>query len=330
MRIGISINGEGRGHITRMTALADGLKEHGELFFWASPRDRAGLESRFQAPVYNLPPLTVAMNRNRLDLWQTGKDNLDVLANTGVYLKEQCRRLEEIRPDVFISDFEPFLARAAGKCGIPVLQLNHPGIVLRSPSLKPDAVLAKLVAYNMMGKYDREMISSFYNGDIGPLLRREIREAEPRRGDFLVVYLRDGVDRTVCNALNRTGKIRYRTFPGKEWDFSESLASCRGVITHAGHQLLSEALSLKKPVLAFPIEGQYEQRLNARMLETAGWGQAGRLETLEQDLASWLDSLDEFPRKTAGRDVFRFSDDLDSTLEKVLAFAGGEALRVAS
>ena len=74
MRIGISINGEGRGHITRMTALADGLKEKYELFFWASPRDVPGLEKRFACPVYPLPPLNIAMNENKLDLWQTGRD----------------------------------------------------------------------------------------------------------------------------------------------------------------------------------------------------------------------------------------------------------------
>ncbi|MBI9103318.1 MAG: hypothetical protein JEY99_12950 [Spirochaetales bacterium] len=330
MRIAISINGEGRGHITRMTALSLALKENHELFFWASERDHQVLKDTFGQPVHSLPPLNVAMDGNRVNIWRTATDNFDTVLNNPQLQKEFINRFEELRIELLISDFEPFLVQAANKCEIPVLQLNHPGIVRRSPSLKPDAVVAKLVARMMMGKYDQEMISSFYNGDIGPLIRPEIRRLEPTTEDFLVVYLRDGMKKVMLPLLDRIKNLKYRVFPSKEWGFAESLASCRGVITNSGHQLLSESLSLRKPVMAFPLEGQYEQRFNAKMLSRAGWGQVGRLITAENDLGEYLRNLDAYPLNRASKgDIFCFDDDTDNTVRKIELFlAASRGIRI--
>ena len=324
MRIAISINGEGRGHLTRMTALSMALKEKYELFFWASDRDHQVLRETFGQPVHSLPPLKVAMTGNKVNLWGTAIDNFDVVMNNVQLQKEFCKKFEEHKIDALISDFEPFLVQTANKCGIPVLQLNHPGIVLRSPSLKPDAVVAKFVASMMMGKHNRELISSFYNGEIGPLIRPEIRGMEPSVEDFLIVYLRPGMREAILPELARMKNLNYRVFPSDEYDFTSSLAACRGVVTNSGHQLLSEALSLKKPVLAFPMEGQYEQRLNARMLSRSGWGMCGRRVTLEKDLKKFVKQLDEFPlpRQDKG-DHFCFDDDTENALLKIDQFMAG-------
>ena len=321
MRIAVSINGEGRGHITRMTALSLALKDQYELFFWASERDHKVLKEKFGQPVHYLPPLKVAMDGNKVNLWRTASDNFDIVVNNVQLQKEYIKRFRELNIDALISDFEPFLVQTANKCDIPVLQLNHPGIVLRSPSLKPDAVVAKVVASMMMGKHENELISSFYNGDIGPLIRPEIRRLEPVEKDFVIVYLRPGVRDIAVPILSGMRNIKYRVFPSKEWDFTESLAACRGVITNCGHQLLSEALSLRKPILAFPIEGQYEQRLNARMLSLSGRGMTGRLATAEKDLKIFISRLEEFPLPGRAKgESFCFDDDTENTVKKISRF----------
>ena len=48
--------------------------------------------------------------------------------------------------------------------------------------------------------------------------------------------------------------------------FISLLAACRGVISTAGHTLLSEAMYLNKPVYAIPLKNLYEQQINAKVI----------------------------------------------------------------
>ncbi len=62
--------------------------------------------------------------------------------------------------------------------------------------------------------------------------------------------------------------------PFWEAGFIADLASCRGVIAAGGFTLMGEAVYLKRPMLAVPLEGQFEQILNARYLDKLGYGMA--------------------------------------------------------
>ncbi len=54
-------------------------------------------------------------------------------------------------------------------------------------------------------------------------------------------------------------------------DFTKILSSCAGIMTTAGHGLLSEAMYLGIPVLALPLP-LYEQQMNAQVIEANGFG----------------------------------------------------------
>ena len=58
--------------------------------------------------------------------------------------------------------------------------------------------------------------------------------------------------------------------------FLADLASSKAVISTAGFTLMTEALQLAKPMLALPMGGQFEQELNAHLLEDVGYGKNGR------------------------------------------------------
>jgi uncharacterized protein (TIGR00661 family) len=60
--------------------------------------------------------------------------------------------------------------------------------------------------------------------------------------------------------------------PIDEDAFVRDLASAKAVIGNGGMSLMGEALALGKPVLAIPIQDQYEQVLNALYLECLGFG----------------------------------------------------------
>ena len=56
--------------------------------------------------------------------------------------------------------------------------------------------------------------------------------------------------------------------------FIDDLRTSRGVVASAGYSLVSEVVYLRKPMLALPLAGQFEQEMNARYLERLGYGMA--------------------------------------------------------
>jgi uncharacterized protein (TIGR00661 family) len=68
----------------------------------------------------------------------------------------------------------------------------------------------------------------------------------------------------------RDGRLLYRPFD--ERGFIEDLRTAVGVVTGGGYTLMSECVHLGVPALSIPLEGQFEQVLNARYLERLGYG----------------------------------------------------------
>jgi uncharacterized protein (TIGR00661 family) len=64
--------------------------------------------------------------------------------------------------------------------------------------------------------------------------------------------------------------LTYRPF--SESTFIDDLRTCRAVIAGGGYTLMSEAVYLHKLMLSTPLEGQFEQTLNALYLEKLEYG----------------------------------------------------------
>jgi len=62
---------------------------------------------------------------------------------------------------------------------------------------------------------------------------------------------------------------------------------------------MGEAVYLRRPMLAIPIGGQFEQVLNARYLEAEGYGLGADVLTSER-LAEFLERIPDFERRLAG------------------------------
>jgi uncharacterized protein (TIGR00661 family) len=89
------------------------------------------------------------------------------------------------------------------------------------------------------------------------------------------------------------GNIHLRTFSGSA--FLEDLRTARAVISGGGFSLMSEAVSLRVPMLSVPIGRQFEQELNARYLKELGYGSwTDRLEP--RAIVGFLEQTDEFER----------------------------------
>jgi UDP-N-acetylglucosamine:LPS N-acetylglucosamine transferase len=146
----------------------------------------------------------------------------------------------------------------------------------------------------MMGPYDELIYCSFYRGDIGPLIRQEIKSAPRQDSGRLTVYLKPGYKESVVRILDELGLV-YDVFPDPNKNYAQHLASCTAVITSAGHQSICEAIYLGKPIFVIPQRGQYEQRLNAQMLRKSGRGEYSTLRALKKRLPRFLERLEDFP-----------------------------------
>ncbi|HRY53803.1 MAG TPA: glycosyltransferase family protein [Spirochaetia bacterium] len=331
LRIAISVNGEGRGHLTRIAALARRLEGRQELAFWAPDTILEELGRLFpRAEARPVPLLRIAMRGPGIDLAGTAAANLGPLVSTGSSVSALAAELEAFRPDGVLSDFEPFLPEAAARLGLPVLQLNHPGILTRFPLTDPASVAAKLVAARMMGRFDKLLLCSFYAGDVGPILRPELlRARRPRREeDFVLVYAREGLAERFRDYAARRGATRFRFFPDPASDYASALASCSAIVAPAGHQTICEALCLGKPIFAVPLAGQAEQALNAQMLRRSGWGDWAPAEAFEEGLDRFLAARGSYPRPPEPGLAFRFGDEGPRAARIVRDYFAAEAARL--
>jgi len=307
--IALAANGEGYGHASRMVSLVESLGSQYRLVLYAPDSIHDFLKSklgsrlsqtkinckRLNLPMYlhSLPGLCFTKQGDRIKYLATLRQNLPVIFSMRRNLAILRKQFVQDGVDVLISDFEPFSTLAARALGLPILQLNHPGVVLRDSSIRLDALLAKLVATLMMGVYTRRQLVSFYDGDIGPLIRDEIKKQQITNTGPIVVFVKKEYRQKVLCELKRNGIHDLLIFPeaAAQHDYAKALAGCRALISSAGHQALSECIYLGKPVFAIPQRGQYEQLLNARKLALSGRGWNGNLRTLQQDLPKFLTAI---------------------------------------
>jgi uncharacterized protein (TIGR00661 family) len=307
MKILYGVVGEGMGHATRSEVGIDHLASAGhDLRVVVSGQAHRFLLERFagrgNVRIEEIRGLTLRYFGNRLSrtrslFWNLRNAPRAVRKNVEVY-----RKVAEdgFRPELVVSDFESWAALYGLAHRIPVVSLDniqavnrlkHPKSVRKGKGF--DFELARLaVKMKVPGAY-HYLISSFffprvrkrYTTLVPPILRREVLEAAREPRDHVVVYLRALPKRDLVSLLKRfpqefrvygadeereTANLRLRPFSGKA--FLEDLRTATAVIAGGGFSLMSEAVSLGVPMLSVPIEGQYEQELNARYLKELGYG----------------------------------------------------------
>jgi uncharacterized protein (TIGR00661 family) len=116
-------------------------------------------------------------------------------------------------------------------------------------------------------------------------LREEVLSLQSSTGGHVLVYLTSGFESFLrilksfkreqflvygydCN--DQDGSIVYKHF--SKVGFLEDLASCKAVIATAGFTLMTESFYLRKPYLALPMRGQFEQELNAFWMAKLNYG----------------------------------------------------------
>ena len=213
--------------------------------------------------------------------------------------------LASFAPELVISDFESWSWCCARMHGLPFLaidncqsinRLAHPKAVRAGQ--RASFELARAIVKAKTPGADHYVVTTFFKAEVikkrtttvPPILRDAALRALPRDGAHVVVYQSAEGWRDLPDVLKRFPNVDFHIYgfrrditddvrednllfrPISERGFLQDLASCRAVIASAGFTLMSEALWLRKPMLAVPLAGQFEQMLNARWLEHLGYG----------------------------------------------------------
>ncbi len=341
-RILYSMAGEGRGHATRVRTVVESLRDRHDILLYA-PGDAYDLLADGVGDggyrLRSLPGLRFGYDaRGRLSPSRTAVQAARYLAALPRLVRRLAAEIEREAPDLVITDFEPALARAARRVGVPFVSLDHQHFLVVSDfaslpaTLRTHARVMRGVVSLYYSGQAATIVSSFFHPPprrgfdavtrVGVLLRENVRAARPTREGHVVAYVRRDASLSLLDALASCGRpvrvyglgeqpsrgaLTFRAIDGQR--FVDDLASSEALVSTAGNQLLGEALYLGKPVLALPETGNREQVIHAHYLESSGCGLRAEMRTVDTaTVRGFLDRLEVYrarirPEQVIGNDA---------------------------
>ncbi|MBU1041544.1 MAG: hypothetical protein KKF77_10645 [Proteobacteria bacterium] len=326
-RIAWGIMGDSRGHLTRALVMAEALKGHELLFVGGGcVEELAALGHR----VLQVPMLTTYIRNGRVRLAATASQCLGGILGEKFVRGRIIRELEAFGADCAVSDYEYFLPRAARAMGLPCVSFDHQHVLTKCrvenpPGLALPGFTMRSVVSGLFSVPERYFVLSFFKAPpksadttiLPPILRPDVASLSPHAGEKVLAYFRAGIPAGLLEALWKTGREvtvfgqgakpgqgGVRFYATDRTAFLEELAGCAYVVSTGGHNLICEAMHLKKPVLA-PAPMFFEQDVNAWNLRLMGCGESGHVERSVDKLVPEFEArLDEFAANLAGVDVY--------------------------
>ena len=312
--------GEGMGHAIRTSVVLKHLKQENEVVVFASSRAFEYLSSKFDN-VYEIYGFNTVYEDNAVNdkktfikamknLPRDVKDNIKLLYNIA----------NEFKPELIISDFEFYSNILSKIIRVPMISIDNMHVITHCKIDVPrkysrDKLKAEGVVRSFIMLPQKYLITSYFYPEIKnsdkvsifpPILRKEILNLKPVKGDHILVYQTSTSNSKLVQVLKETDEnfiiygfdsekvdenLIFREF--NEDQFFKDLGTCKAVLANGGFTLISESIYLKKPVLSIPVKGQFEQVLNAIYLERLGYGEFH--EELELDVVEqFLDKLDTY------------------------------------
>jgi uncharacterized protein (TIGR00661 family) len=300
VKIVYGVAGQGSGHSSRAREMATHLREQGHQVRLVSyDRGYENLKDDFN--VFHAEGLCIASVDNKVSVVKTFTENLKRLPKGHQKLQELKQQLfREFSPDCVVTDFEPLTAYLASHYNLPLVTIDNQHrmryMKYKYPrGMKVDRGVTKSIIRAMVPRPDVSLVTTFFFGKLKnehtflfpPILRREVLQRSPSDGRHVLVYVTSGFE-SLLDTLRQFTRETFRVYgydrderqgvltfrPFSTDGFLDDLASARGVIATAGFTLMSEALFLRKPYLALPMKGQFEQQLNAFQLQQLGYGKS--------------------------------------------------------
>lgn len=288
--------GDARGHLSQALALAELAPHHEYLFIGAGTVHEV---VKLGFPFMAVPLLGTFIAKNKVDIVATIRNGLKVLLGENPLNKRIIRQIERFSPNLAVTAYEYFTPVIARELGIGCISLdNHHFLTKLRHDMPSGQTLSRFIFTLPLGlmfsKADHYFVSSFYRfpprdpetTDVfPPILRKDLMDVRPADGEHIFVYQTSPTFSRLLPELEKTGN-RYTVYgygerpgsrniifrPPARAGLLTDLATCRYVIANGGHNLISEALFLGKPVFSYPIHMAYEQFFNAHMVRTLNYG----------------------------------------------------------
>ncbi|MBN1125444.1 MAG: hypothetical protein JXA82_10585 [Sedimentisphaerales bacterium] len=301
-RIVYGVAGEGFGHSSRSHLIGQHLIEQGhDLLFVASGKALSYLANHFKDRVRPIAGLSFAYDKGRVRCLRTILKNMVHYprawkSNTDLYENH----IEPFKPDLVVSDFEPFSAWWAWRNDVPYLSVDHEHLLTHCVlEHRPSDWFARTAAYVVTRSYyfraRKYMVLNFFDAPVRspktivtpPVIRPVVAMFQSEHKEHILVYSTDSTNResllhTLAHFKNdrfyvygfnedkETENCRLKTTSTES--FLADLSTCRGVVATAGFSLISECLYFRKKMLLVPVQGQYEQIINAQYVDRLGLG----------------------------------------------------------
>jgi uncharacterized protein (TIGR00661 family) len=301
MKILYAIQGTGNGHLARATEIVPLLKSMAQTDVLVS-----GTQSDLKVPFkidYQFSGLSFIVGKNGgVDLWQTLR-RMPVVR----FLRD-LRNLPVEKYDLVISDFEPVSAWACRLRNKECIGLSHQNAVLHPSAPKPEFKewVGKLILkYYAPARFKYGFnFKPFSPYIFPPVIRYDIRNAEPTSMPHYTVYLPAYSDQQIHDVLSQIPDTEWQVFskhsktkytvgnihfqPVSLEGFTRSFLSCTGLICTAGFEGPAEAIYMGKKLCVIPMKKQYEQYCNAAFLKSMGVNVLEHFTNSAPELKAWI------------------------------------------
>jgi len=321
VRIIYAVAGEGFGHSSRAHLIGQRLIDAGcDVIFAASQKSYVYLKQYFGERVKGGFSLSFAYHKGKVAPLRTIKktfmDIPDAVRENKALFEKHFKPFD---PDIVLTDFEPFTAWWAFVKKVPFISIDNEHILTvcklehRIRNFYP-RLTAQAVTKSYYFGADAYIVFSFFNAPLKnekavlapPIVRPIVTELKANNGDYILLYVttsygkekllevlsRFSKKKFVIYGFNENAKIGNCILKDRSTEgFLQDLAGCGGIAASAGFSLISECLYFRKKMLLVPVEGQYEQIINAQYVEKLGLGiQAEKID--KRSMRRFLHSID--------------------------------------
>jgi uncharacterized protein (TIGR00661 family) len=300
MKILYAFQGTGNGHMARAQEIVPILKKYASVDTLIS-----GHQSQLKADFdinFQYKGISLLYNKTGgLSYLKTFTDNKFLEAIKAV------RKLELSQYDLIINDFEPLTSWACKLKKIPMIGLSHQASMSFKETPKPekkDFFGEMILQYYAPSEEKIGFHFESYNSKIKkPVIRRKIRNLNPDKKGYYLVYLPSFSDENIIKVLkqipvewkvfSKYSKLQFKegnveVFPIDETQYLKYFENCDGILCNAGFETPAEALFMDKKLFVIPIHNQYEQECNACALDKMGIPNSKVLKT--EEIKNWVAS----------------------------------------
>lgn len=227
--------------------------------------------------------------------------------NSFIEAAKTIKNLELSQYDLIINDYEPLTGWASRLKKLPMIELSHQASMSFTETPKPqkkDFLGELILKYYVPSERKIGFHFENYHPQIKkPVIRRKIRNLNPYKKGYYLVYLPSFADENIIKVLRKIpvewkvfskySKVQVKVknvevFPIDETQYLKYFEGCEGVLCNAGFESPARALFLGKKLFVIPIHNQYEQECNACALDKMGIPNSKVLNL--QEIMEWVAS----------------------------------------